>query len=42
MGVTLSRGYPPSTQHPGEEKVSEGYVWVRLVSDDWEYTERVN
>lgn len=27
--------------YPGEENVIEEYRWVRLVTDDWEYTERV-
>lgn len=27
--------------NPGEEKVETDYLWVRLVTSDWEYTERV-
>lgn len=28
-------------RNPGEENVIEEYQWVRLVTDDWEYTERI-
>jgi hypothetical protein len=35
--------YRPTRQPPflGRKEVVESYVWVRLVSDDWEYTERI-